>query len=88
MAFARKGKQNKKEVQAQEALQIKILNTPEEKVIKASQNSGNTENPIICPNCKKVIGMKIGDVYAIRDGRYISLKGQLCPLCKKHLIKI
>ncbi len=81
MAFARKGKQNKKEVEAKNS--IKILNIPTEKEIKASLN--NKEEQIICPHCKKVIGMKMGDVFAIMDQRYVSLANQACPICKKDL---
>ena len=45
------------------------------------------ELKVLCPHCKKVIGTKIGNIYQILDKRLVSLKGTVCPKCKKELIK-
>lgn len=69
MAFARKGTASGK---------IKVLTDKNAKLVASDTN-------IICPHCHKIVGMKIGDVFAILDKRYVTLKGQICPECKKEL---
>lgn len=69
MAFKKQGKSLSSENN------IKIITEPTKKIA--------SETKIICKNCKKVIGTKLGDIYQILDGRFLSLKGCKCQYCKK-----
>lgn len=74
MAFKRQGKANKAENK------IEVIKPVEDKKITAS-----LEEKILCPHCKQVIGTKLGEIFQVLDQRLVSLKGTICPKCKKEV---
>lgn len=80
MVFKKQGKELKSKIEVIKESKIVRLDDNKKMVIAG-------ELKVLCPHCKKVIGTKIGNIYQILDKRLVSLKGTVCPKCKKELIK-
>lgn len=77
MAFKKKGT-------ASDNNKIKII---KEETKPDMSKIASKSDKIICINCGKHIGMKVGSIYHILDKRYVSLSNVICPKCGKPVLE-